>query len=519
MFKINDFATPDYYKKPEYKDVEDYYTGGFWKGLGSEKLQMFGQSMQKGEMELLEAGNHPKTEEKICKKNKGEFAFIDCTFSSPKYFSAVYFLDTFLGEKAFEEDYQYAIDEAMGYFGSLAKARKNSKNDKADGIPGLIYVQVDHETARPTKEKDNRKITIRPDFQKHTHILLSNRVVCDDGHVRALYNKEMYFNQKVVGARFRKCLSRRLKLRGYEIEKCIDYEEKVRGNDTVKFKVNSFKIKGISEEQMLMFSNRKKEIDYLAFKYGTTSNKGRDRIAADFRSAKVQYNRDELIQIWKEDANKLGLTNDYLQSIKKYNSKSDLTYFKSDESILKYAIRNEVLYKRDILVKLHELGQFINIDVDKKFNQWVKEGKIVEIGNNKYRCTVDLKNTEKADRTIRNKINVNPAAFISNFNKENNVIEIKIKNNYDGQDIKIIDIESKKKADNSENVSFKVDAPIVDYSSTIEGMQASVGRLMSKLLNSKISPQQAARIRLQIESLNLQIIELRKKQLNSSPKI
>ena len=417
MLKINKLASNDYYKKPEYIVVEDYMSNGIWKGTGALKLNLFNTEMKKGQMESLADGVHPLTENKICKKDKSGNPFQDYTLSATKYFSSMYFLDESLGEKAYQQDIQQCVNETVSYIESLASARINSKNEKADGKVGLVYVQVNHETARPTKEKET-KTTIRPDFQIHFHLLVWNRVVCEDGVVRELRNKEIYFNQKVAGAYFRKMQAKMLRKRGFEIEKCSDYEEYVRDEKSLKYKINSFKIKGISEEQMLMFSNRKKEIDYLAFKYGTTSNKGRDRIACDFRSSKILYDRNDLIKVWRDDAKKLGLTNNYIQSLKTFKKNDSLKYLKTDENIFKYVIRNDKVYKRDILIKLHELSQFIDFDVNKKLDSFIKSGMLTEIAKNTYKCNIDLSKEKivKQERNLRNRITVDPSLVIKAFN-------------------------------------------------------------------------------------------------------
>ncbi len=326
MFKISKKKTDKgsitkYLEKSEYKGTGfDYYQDfGTWKGLGAERLGLAGLPILAGEMDKLANCIHPKTGEKIGKKSRNglDDAFLKTTLNAPKDFSLIYFLDETLGQKALEEDYRFAINETLKFMEEFALTKINSNNDMKKS--GLIIANITHETSRPTKENDTKSI-LRPDPQKHDHPMISRLVVDENGKVSALSNKLFFKNQVMIGSFFRKSLANRLRDRGYTITRRTEFIDRdtkgTYSKNPPKVKINSFAVEGITDEHRKYFSKRNSEIEALAQKHGANTAMSKDFLANEYKTAKVNYERGELIEIWKEDAKKIGLTNEYLQSKK-----------------------------------------------------------------------------------------------------------------------------------------------------------------------------------------------------------
>lgn len=87
---------------------------------------------------------------------------------------------------------------------------------------------------------DNRN----KDPQLHSHCVILNQTVCPDGKWRAVANKELYKQQKTIGAYYDHELARHIQQLGYRVEWTSDH---------------TFELAGVDKERLdAVFSTRRK---------------------------------------------------------------------------------------------------------------------------------------------------------------------------------------------------------------------------------------------------------------------
>ena len=538
----------EYFEKKEFNaSVVDYFTSGNWKGQGAERMGLHNEPILKGELEQWGKTFHPKIGEKLGKSSKNglDDAYLQSVFSPPKDFSLIYFLDKNLGQEQLEEDWNFTLKAMYEFMNQYGETRINSAND-LEKI-GLVIAEFKHETARAT---DKNGVEIRPDPQLHAHMLISRLGIDKEGKGKKFENRKLLFNQIQVGTFGRAVLADRLRNRGYAIEKHTEYEERADKNGIKRVKINSFRVVGITQEQRDFFSNRSKEINLLEEHYGTHSTKARDMIANTNKKAKKEFSREELITIWKNDADKIGLTNEYLQSLKTSDKKSILSNLKTDEELFESIITKDTMFHKDIMARLYEYQQYTGIKAEDIFNRWVGEKKIEKSSEFKYKSNIELKNKDKKRRTLNLKIKNNPSKVFQVANIPHLSLDGIIDGSISNQ--MLYDIESRQKEENEFNVLLDKEdkklereekeririfsnLPMVKRSAndearlndkrevdtqfqildSIKGVEGQIGNMHQQLLDPKVSAASKARIAAKMEELAAKLVMLKKKKMNA----
>jgi len=509
--KIKSFT--QYFEAKEYKKTgisESYFSNGFWAAAGASILNFSMQPIFKGELDKLATSLNPKTDEKIAKSSKADpiKSYIPACFNVPKDVSMLYFLDEELGEEAYKKDLIEALNSTLDYINKDCYYRLDKNNTLAKG--NLIVAVIDHETSRATEEA---KITIRPDLNIHFHALISRIVVNDEGQGYAHVNKHLFNNQMVYGRKFGLEIAKRLRSRGFLIDQFHDFDPE---------KINAFSIKGISKEQREMFSKRKSEIDYYAKKFGVTSVEGRNKIALKYRKVKQSYDKQELKAIWKEDGEVVKFNNNYIQSLKTFDKEFVSNFIKSDEELLRTIVAMPSRYNKKkpgtvtyskIMSKLLEYEQMTGIDniADKTFDKWLKSGKIEKLDDYNFKCNVNLQYAFKQQQTLKKHITFNLSQVMGVISKGLSINDL-IENKIDKQLLGEITTEYKvnKQLDqlsNNSNVGSM-------FTNDIQSLELQIGLLHAKLFKVGSSNEELIKIRLQIEQLQFEIENLKKKQQN-----
>ena len=328
----------DYYDKEEVKqektkmgriDKENYYSEngdslGFYYGDGTKILNCHLETILVGDLRKLTNGIEPKTNKILFKKRKvTEFKDEsknkkeppkegwDICFSAPKDFTILAEFDQ--GNRGiYEEIFNQAHIRALDIMNKKLYRRINSKNDKAFDIK-TIQLCYDHKTARPLKD-------CRPDPQWHRHTITLKKCFDTEGKIRSIESFPIFQNQKLYGALFRAELANGLRNKfNYQIIPAKEDEISEEGLKGVK--VNSFKVVGITDEMRDKFSGRSTEIcevaEKLAESKGTiASSVMKQFISSNIKRSKEVWNKEDLYNVWLSDANKVGLTKDYLDSLK-----------------------------------------------------------------------------------------------------------------------------------------------------------------------------------------------------------
>jgi conjugative relaxase-like TrwC/TraI family protein len=210
----------------------------------------------------------------------------DLTLSAPKSVSLLWALggtEMALAVVAAHED---AVDQTIGYLEREAVRSRRGHNglETVEG-GGVIGAAFRHRTSRAG------------DPQLHTHVLVANATLCEDGVWRALDGRLLYGHARTAGflyqAALREALSRSLG---------VSWEYMMHGQANVS---------GFGRDVLREFSRRRIEIEQAAAEVGNDSVRSRRRLAVRTRTAK-DYNVDveQLRADWRARADLHGLSRD-----------------------------------------------------------------------------------------------------------------------------------------------------------------------------------------------------------------
>ncbi|MDA9818229.1 relaxase domain-containing protein [Flavobacteriaceae bacterium] len=215
-----------------------------WYGKGAKELNLTEKEFDpKNFKDLLEGKiitniNGKYQEIQLGKKNKDgtldHACGIDATFAPPK---SVSILAEIGGDKDIVKAHDEAVNKTLDLIERELSATRVKTNNQIDieKTDNLIIAKFLHNT--------NREL----DPHIHTHCTIMNIVKKDNGDYRSAYLKEIFNNKMNLGAIYRMELAHNLKQLGYQ----IDHKDK----DAI------FEIKGVSDEMIKAFSNRRQQIE------------------------------------------------------------------------------------------------------------------------------------------------------------------------------------------------------------------------------------------------------------------
>lgn len=188
----NDVGRQRYYDNQVAKGVDDYYHGvgeapGEWVGTGAEFLGISGRVEDDQLLEMF-AGRNPITGEQIyVRPGSGKVAGFDLTFSAPKSISVLFAAHPELREKLINA-HERAVDKALGYIEDRAiqvqRGRAGKYRHKGLGIIGAKY---------------RHRMSRAEDPQLHTHVVIANWTLGQDGKWSSLVHPVIYENAKAGG--------------------------------------------------------------------------------------------------------------------------------------------------------------------------------------------------------------------------------------------------------------------------------------------------------------------------------
>lgn len=410
-----------YYEKRETwsRDLENYYGSGKQKALGvflgsaCKEKGIIGDIMPNDFQKLI-AGIHPQTGEKLFTQKKTKWDATDGTFSVPKDVSLLYFLSTPEEQKKIANAFTIAVNRIVARHEKLAQRRIDNKNNMVRDCK-LYIARFDHETARSVS--DDR----RPDPQLHAHLPVLRHVLNAKNEDKILDNHFMFDNKTLFGAEGRAELATELRKLGYGI---LPHKERLPEDDNEhaakkgrgKYTyVASFKIDGISSEMREYFSGRSEQINKIAQERGETSARAKSLITVECRKVKDLWDRDQLIQIWKDEAKEFfNFDQDTAISLKKFDQSVILKSARTDEYIIRSALdKNGILWEGNLKRKLAEYEQYTGINYEANFQRLQNEGKIERLNGYKFEVKCDLTEVFQRQREYRVRTRANPKRHIS----------------------------------------------------------------------------------------------------------
>lgn len=274
-----------------YYETDDYYADGglspsAWQGEGAKSLGLSGEVDREQFRDLLD-GKVGERQLGTVRGGKLEHRpGWDVTLSAPK---SVSIMAEVAGDRRLIAAHGEAVKTALAHVEAHMAATRLRDGGRAEreATRNLVIASFQHGTSRAQ------------DPQLHTHNVIMNATMGDDGRWRSLEPRAIYQLQKQIGAIYRQELALKIRELGYEIE---------------TGKESMFEIKGVSGDVMAAFSKRSAEIEAALGERGMTredASAAEKQVAAlSTRQVKVTPDRTSLVADWRETANAAGFDAD-----------------------------------------------------------------------------------------------------------------------------------------------------------------------------------------------------------------
>ncbi|MCL6336268.1 conjugative relaxase [Pectobacterium carotovorum subsp. carotovorum] len=280
----NTAQASNYYNSPDkYYDKDNADIGSKWGGKAAEILGLSGEVSPEDFIRMLEGRINPDTHLGRVAKG-GELEHVpgwDFTFSAPKSLSILALVG---GDKRLIDAHIKATEDAMKYI-EANQARTRIKTDNKteyESVRNLVYASYVHTESR------------KHDPQLHSHNVVMNAVIDNNGQWRSLETLKMYEGKMMSGLVYRSRLAQLVKDIGYEIE--ITDREKA-----------FFDIKGLPESLLGDMSKRRKLIKETAEQRGLFDAESMAKVTLYTRETKTHVDTQELHKIWEKTVEDSGV--------------------------------------------------------------------------------------------------------------------------------------------------------------------------------------------------------------------
>ncbi|WP_277749183.1 MobF family relaxase [Marinomonas hwangdonensis] len=342
--------------------TEDYYLGageppGQWYGLGSRNLGLYGNTVEKADIEALINGGAPSGAPLVQNtySDKRRLGW-DCTFSAPKSVSILWArADDNLRSKIQTAQSQAAkrgIDALERY---AAFTRRGKAGETLERTAGLVAATFNHCTSR------------EQDPQLHTHAVICNVAPRADDSWGSLESRKIYQWQKAAGAIYRAELAAQIKELGFQVERDED----------------SFHLSGVDKELCEHFSKRSKTIREELKKQGVESSasKAGDLIKLDTRKDKGLVDHHALLEGWQNEMDQQGFSKEHLNQIRSHEQIC-LNELNEDGSLLSITDKKATFKPQDLFyqIAIDSVGSDMNAtSVESITKRLLKDPEVVEL--------------------------------------------------------------------------------------------------------------------------------------------
>ena len=264
---------------------EDYYTSsgepeGVWFGAAARALELSG-AVQKADLSSLIYGFSPCG--RMLVRNAGSDtrrAGMDLTFNAPKSVSVLWSqAASGAMREAIQEAHAEAVRTALTYIEEEAAFVRYGLDGANRKQAGLIVATFEHSSAR-LAGKEQRA----PDPHLHTHALVINAGLAEDGFSATLDSRELYRHKMAAGVLYRVELFRQVEERlGIAATRCGKFCE----------------LRGIPKELLEEFSKRRRAIEEYLEERGSYGAPEADDAALKTRPTKPKVDREAFFAEWQ----------------------------------------------------------------------------------------------------------------------------------------------------------------------------------------------------------------------------
>ena len=280
----------------------DYYTEGGeppgrWIGNGAESLGLRGQIEEFAFREVFD-GFSPEGGKLA--QNAGRESHRpgwDLTFSAPKSVSVLWSQAEPELRQAIQDAQGKAVEKALEYLEKeLAFSRRGSGGYEAEPA-GVVAATFEHGTSRAK------------DPQLHTHALILNVGLREDGSTGTLLSKPFYENKMLLGAIYRAELS-------HLLEQNLGF--------FARREERSFEIEGVPMPLCHEFSKRREAIEKVLGETGKEDAISASWAALQTRGAKEQASRQDLFHSWNEEGGHYGFSANEVRHLHRFGQEKSL---------------------------------------------------------------------------------------------------------------------------------------------------------------------------------------------------
>lgn len=268
---------------------EQYYLDGgeppgHWSGQAAERLGLSGEV---GREELHQVLQGFGLEGEKLVQNAGREnrqAGLDLTFSADKSVSVLWGLGDDQMRAAIERAHGRAVDAALDYLQSQAAWTRRGHGGHQFEPCELLFARFNHGTSRAG------------DPNLHTHVLVPNVGLREDGTTAALWNHDFYQHKMAAGAVYRAALAHELGPRGLNLPLKADSKRGL------------FSVASVPKEVIEFFSKRRAQIEAELRETGYSTQRAADSANLRTRDVKGHESLQTLRSRWRSEALGLGFT-------------------------------------------------------------------------------------------------------------------------------------------------------------------------------------------------------------------
>ncbi len=257
--------------------VEDLDHQGVWMGQGAESLELEG-AVERGEFQLSLAGYVAGEEVQNAGKENRQMGW-DLTFSAPKSVSIVWAGAKGDLKQEIELAHQRAVQGAFAYLEANTITRRGQGG-------------THHEQASLVASRFNHYTSREGDPQLHSHVVVVNFSVRNDGTVGTIDSRVFYEHKMAAGALYQVELGWQMRKLGYEVEPGLK---------------GTFRLTDVTQEAERVFSKRDKQIDDLVKERGIQTYAGARKIVLATRPDKEVTSLVEREEVWSKEAREAGV--------------------------------------------------------------------------------------------------------------------------------------------------------------------------------------------------------------------
>lgn len=277
----------DYYRQTQV--LPEALSLPVWQGSGAKALGLKG-TVDFAMIYALGKGEHP-TSGKPLGRSYGDRHQVgqDLTFSAPKSVSLAYVAMSASERELVLRAHQRAVDRALEYIEQIAQTRLGKDGIHLQNVKGIVAARFQHFASREL------------DPQLHTHAMVFNLALREDGKWGTLESKAFYDAKMAAGALYRAQLADEIKRLGFDIRKSNK---------------DSFEIQGFGDDKVEKFSSRRRQIEEALQAKGMSGALSSQHAALFTRKDKDEPSYEQLIRDWEAQTAQEGLTPELMRELK-----------------------------------------------------------------------------------------------------------------------------------------------------------------------------------------------------------